>query len=517
MSKILLEQYSVDRSRLPRVYTILSKDISERNELTSDGGLFAQQLLVLPDIPKHANTLPNLDNPYNTFPKISTMATKVSKPIGGSNDRYTVLAQIAGHPGYVITSQEDRVGSDNVVQFREISESAAIDLLSATTANTQIHSAPIEISFTALEKEDRKSASDTRLDEDDVKKLRSWLDKTSPEKISTLVIVDDAWPDSSHFIDSVEFFRQAIPLVREKLNLGPATFSEEFKLLEAKDFEDKKSHADDVHLALDYFRELYPVADQRINIVHVPLFASSTAAKEILINIIEIREAEKILGTELGSNFPSDIQNKARENAEEIIGRMEAFRRKSLRKTDYAVVGGIHDFFRHYAKASKTPFFMNFSWTVPDLQYSPDWRPAYGVVLAAAGNENDSVYKLRREFASRSIDPQDVIAVMDIDSNGRARCCNDTCSSHVEDDSDNYSFAFSGQLPSGKCGTSFSTPRVAYLLAMYESIQVQPDFSGSWERKWMKRFRKSTKTLRKLGKQADYSVYTPSVEKITKQ
>ena len=83
--------------------------------------------------------------------------------------------------------------------------------------------------------------------------------------------------------------------------------------------------------------------------------------------------------------------------------------------------------------------------------------------MTAVGNVRDKDIHLREvELAKRSLNSDTFLAVMNI-SEGEFRCR----SSIVDEQRVNRTFAvgFDGRLPGGRCGTSFSAPRVAWLLA----------------------------------------------------
>src|SRR5690606_36879305 len=124
----------------------------------------------------------------------------------------------------------------------------------------------------------------------------------------------------------------------------------------------------------------------------------------------------------------------------------------------------------------------------------------YGLLIAAVGNEGDSVgttvYDLGRQYANRSQVEQDVLAVMDITEEGAPRCCNNKCSSIVSIDEEFFTIAMSGLTSTGRWGTSFASPRVAWLLAQRESKYPVPESGLNWKKNWYISTRRSIKNLR---------------------
>jgi hypothetical protein len=62
--------------------------------------------------------------------------------------------------------------------------------------------------------------------------------------------------------------------------------------------------------------------------------------------------------------------------------------------------------------------------------------------------------------------------------------------------------AISGATDNGNCGTSFSAPRVAWLLAQLESKRVSPENAPNWKNKWFISTRRDIKKLRNFDKES---------------
>jgi hypothetical protein len=114
------------------------------------------------------------------------------------------------------------------------------------------------------------------------------------------------------------------------------------------------------------------------------------------------------------------------------------------------------------------------SWTVENhvLEFGPD-PDSLGVSLAATGNDSkdviqDQVYLAYRGKAA----PGDVLAVMNTDGSGTLLCGSGTLP--TADPSAFFGLAYDGRFVAdgAKCGTSFSTPRVAWLLALRQAYNA---------------------------------------------
>jgi hypothetical protein len=123
------------------------------------------------------------------------------------------------------------------------------------------------------------------------------------------------------------------------------------------------------------------------------------------------------------------------------------------------------------------------SWTTPDQWFQPNVPEGfYGLFVAAAGNIPAlNIYSdPRQQFAARSKSPGDVLAVMNTDENGSPVC---DSSVFGNDLTDVFGVAFPGYLGPAPtdCGTSFSAPRVAWLIAAREAVKDPPAAPADWQ------------------------------------
>jgi len=162
--------------------------------------------------------------------------------------------------------------------------------------------------------------------------------------------------------------------------------------------------------------------------------------------------------------------------------------------TDKAIVDAVVNFLHLYSMASERPHYLSMSWTTPNLTMASLFRPnGYGLWFAAAGNNpNINVQAREIQYAARSSDPGDVVAVLNTVSAG---CATSTLSSDPA--LPVLGFAFPGRVDEKHCGTSFSAPRVAWLLAAKEA--VKGDAVSPLQREpWTQWRAKTRNTLMKL-------------------
>jgi len=118
------------------------------------------------------------------------------------------------------------------------------------------------------------------------------------------------------------------------------------------------------------------------------------------------------------------------------------------------------------------------AWELSQDQWDPKVPSEYGgLLVVAAGNDGAStpVVKTKMEVAERSYHPGDMLAVMNVDDKGTLACD----FSIVDPDGDAFAVAFRGDLSNSACGTSFSAPRLAWLLALRESSRPRlPDMTN---------------------------------------
>ena len=169
--------------------------------------------------------------------------------------------------------------------------------------------------------------------------------------------------------------------------------------------------------------------------------------------------------------------------------------------TDQALIEQLAFFLRLYSDATHSPHFLSMSWTARELAwqiYFPEY--SYGLMLAAAGNtETVNVHERRVQFAYRSTNPGDVIAVENSDS--AKYLCSSSRFTQAEG-VDVLGVGYPGEIVDTKlCGSSFSTPRVAWLMAAREAYIASPPVTDAERSLWQARQKTRIKTLRTLSAQ----------------
>ena len=469
LSGIISREYQVGESNAPEAYPLFARRISERNQLVDPNKLVGGMTLYIPDLPPLALQRPSTTNPYNKIAKLSTYSYLVKQAI------------VAAKKKIVRIYDKLRLGAREVVQLRRVSRKDAQALLSKQEENQTASyqqqgeaaavNSPIEIQLAQAPTADLYEP----LSAEDAVLVRQKL-AGQPKKHPTLIVLDDAWPDDAAFIESSKFLVKAIKEIRQKYKMGEPMFSR--GLLKAntarfvQNLPRSPSHASMIKRSIEQLRALEP-GQERVKVVYIPLSRAQVGADEILRELIEIRAIVRDMGSDQKVEVPPDIRKNARNLAKDIVQKISDSLSDShkILKTDQAVVEAVIVFVMLHAEMTKEPDFLNMSWTTPKLQFQI-FIPAsyYGLTVVAAGNEGDkagtTVYDLEREFAFRSWLPGDVVAVMNINPDGSPAC--DSCLLRL--DRNMLGFAFPGSLSESECGTSFSSPRVAWLIAAREAM-----------------------------------------------
>ncbi|HWC99922.1 MAG TPA: hypothetical protein VG456_24350 [Candidatus Sulfopaludibacter sp.] len=328
-------------------------------------------------------------------------------------------------------------------------------------------------------------------------KIRSGLataNTNSPRPI--VVILDDSIPDSASFKAAKEFILSLSSVFPAFAQLKPSSYAQ--RLTMASDaitpsapdllYPNLRLHAGMIHKALDEFTDLDPAG--AVKVIYLPLGATQTETIPIVRQIIYLGQLLKLCPPGSGSTAMVEQSAYAESLTEQIVSDNSAlgfnpvqpFTGEQLTvSTDSIYLESISILLKYYSDLTRRPHILSFSWTVPDLQLTTFFQPgAYGWKVTASGNgaNGQTVNVLKApfvQFAYRGLDPKDFVIVAN--STGSS----DTCPSNTFDDPPTVrvlGLAFPGNINSTLCGTSFSAPRVAWLLGAREVLtqeKIAPD------------------------------------------
>jgi hypothetical protein len=238
---------------------------------------------------------------------------------------------------------------------------------------------------------------------------------------------------------------------------------------------------------LDSLRELQGLDDGRaVQVIYVPV-SQDQGAQAVLRELLYVYYVWRGLEQngirpgqiDLSQRDWKDVRKDAALNASRAISNNVPLKADGANlASDKAILEALLNIATQYCEKTKRSFFVNESWTVGKsllhVQYPEEPR---GIVLAAVGNNAGiDVYQTRWDFARRSLQTNDHIAVMNAIV-GDVPACD---SNVVGNFTNTRAVAFNGQIAGGPCGTSFAAPRVAWLLAFSEALRPAPVDIQNW-------------------------------------
>jgi hypothetical protein len=317
----------------------------------------------------------------------------------------------------------------------------------------------------------------------------------SPRPI--VVILDDSIPDSASYKAAKEFILSASKAFPTLAQLKPSPYAE--RLAKQSDliipteadllYPNLRLHSGMIHKALDEFTALD--SNGTVKVIYLPLTTTQTETGPIVRQIIYLGQLLKMCPPGSQYTATADRAAQAQGLTEQIIQDDSALGFTPLQPftgeqltvtTDSMYLESLSIFLKYYSDVTRQPHVLSFSWTVPDLQLMTYFQPgAYGWKVTAAGNgaNGQGINVLRQpyvQFAYRGLDPKDFVVVANSTGSSAA------CPSNIFDDPPEVKvlgLAFPGSLNGTLCGTSFSAPRVAWLLGAREVLtqkQIPADY-----------------------------------------
>jgi hypothetical protein len=311
---------------------------------------------------------------------------------------------------------------------------------------------------------------------------------TSARRNVWLFILDTGWPSQeSANATSKELSSMLTAVLAANTYLPPVSIANPAY----NDQPPINPHCRDIETALAPLRMLdaQPPDMPRVRVVYVPLTRGQGAAPllQALLRGHYLLQIANKKGIEGRVQLSPDDVAQAEKSARTVVDALPATwpTTQPTVVTDKAIVDAVLWIANAYTrlKTVNSTFFVNESWTSTHEQYSVTYpSPLRGAVVAAVGNTGDQVIGKMVDFAQRCVEHKDTIAVMNFGPNGKE------CGSGSVDDAylaSAFAFGFTGRIRSGHClpeesGTSFSAPRVAWVLAAAEAIRKEPIDMNHW-------------------------------------
>jgi len=471
VQKIVSENFLVGPTSAKRVYEGISSKIETLNNL--DGRLQAGKEILLPDIPPMQWKQASPKNPNYGVPRIQFAQTMTEKASGVAKAKQSDLG---------------RKAEDLVTTFLWMTPAQAkleLDSTANTSARVDYYwTQPITVKFAQIQAKVGAKLGHTDKDSNFIDSL---VKRREPPQDVVVFVLDDSWPSSESFEASRAFLVKALddiaaanyfPAPRWPTEIRNGTARTNFPLQSPP----RHSHAALIEAALEPFQSL----TSKVHVVYLPLFTEQIWAKEIWQELASTAVLAKSMHSMLGALRPSpDVVENSRDIAAELIKAVPTRAVADIGSAQQAPLTILARIAELYTSRTEIPYFISMSWTVEDrtFDFGPDAN-AMGLFLAAAGNDrkdvvSDNVYMA---FRAKSF-PGDVLAVINTDSIGDIQCDSNKLPTSVG--SSFYGLAYDGTIdgPTPVCATSFSTPRVAWLLALRQAysapVTTDPD-RKSW-------------------------------------
>ncbi len=487
LSAIVSARYKIGQGQTPELYEPMADRIRGLNSLEDGKPLAIGQKLDLPDMPPLQWKEPMTANPTFGIPRVQPGPSYKAAQSGGTSKFWESFDKKAN---FNITDTVLK-SEPMVSQPRWTSpEVAKAELQSSSgTVRTVLWDQPLTIVLA----DGGLQFTGTSIPED-VKFVQELVKRHPPPNETVLFVLDDTWPDSESFSESKAFMLTAMDVIRKKYKLGDGLNIGKLKDASSTTFrENYPSHSLAIKTALADFHAV----TSKVRVIYLPLFTEQDWSRELWLEMLFLVRCAFMMDTQFGLMQPNSIvRTEAEKFARDVIDQIPRKAVNDVGRSQQSPISTLHSIAQLYAQATGFPYFVNMSWTVKKKQL--DFKPnsdadVAGVSLAAAGNEkldviNATVYLAYRAKAF----PGDVLAVMNTDSAGSPMC--DSSLLPVSGPIAFYGLAYDGRVQSnGGCATSFSTPRVAWLLALRHAYNA-PLKESSWST-WYSNFQQSVIAL----------------------
>jgi hypothetical protein len=460
VASLVQRLYNVRSSSAPMLYNALAGKIADLNNLVTNVLPRPGALVTVPDLPKV------LDRPQSGESNGVTLRA--------TGDRFGRFVRDADDMAHFAFAK----AADWLVAIRSFAPAQARTAL-ANDPQLQIVSAPIDIRFSS-DPAPGESSDDGLVAGDDAR-LRAAAANAGKQK-PILFIVDSTWPDREEEEWARSQVLEGVKRLRSSAGLSPMRpYDAKCGLNVAHVWNPTvgATHAAAIKKALAPYLGLAGTP-ARVTIVYVPIFKGAPCVEEVLGQLIELNLLLRAKGSGTVEDMPPGTAGFARKSAEMVLQSVGPATSVAGGRTDVAVIQAILDFTYRYGILVKQPVFtsMSFEFTLDSFQ--PAIPSEYGgLFVVTAGNDGflntraaaPPIVTTKMQFGARAIHPGDMLTVMDFDSSGKQACS----SSIVSPNAPAFAVAYPGGI-SGDCGTSYSTPRVAWLLALREaSRDPRPD------------------------------------------
>lgn len=481
MQALILREYGFGKKNSQVAYEAIEKKILQTNGLKRPEDLTAGTSVKVPAIPPMAPKFPSSFNVRNLIPKTSLYPDLLGVATGQKFDALTTTYRAPPKFSFSL-----RKGSPLVFQYLWLPKTQVENerkLLGGGDAAIEVHA---EIVTARLDEAGAGGPMGQFPSATEKAVLTKQL-AAQPLQAPVLLVLDDGWPSDAAYQNAVSWLSAAFKSIHDKFKypIGPNTVA--IAKTKSTSFPKQSFHAKSIERSLSALTSLEPATEWdrlRVKVVYLPMTTAQLNSAGILEDIIALRLMDDLMGATRGDEEPPSLDvARFRNQAKQIVSRIPKDIGVTDVKTDKAVIESVLVFADLYARATGNPYVANFSWTTPKLvnRYA-DLRFHYGLLVSAAGNSSapncaecrphlaftkactcaDNVAEAGRWFAVRSVDGQDVVAVMNTARDGSLQCKSSIVGSQAKEP---MSVALDGNVSAEVCGTSFAAPRVAWLAA----------------------------------------------------
>jgi hypothetical protein len=200
--------------------------------------------------------------------------------------------------------------------------------------------------------------------------------------------------------------------------------------------------------------------------------------RELLV-LNELRETHPLFGS---IPAPNDAVEAARKRAEDLLATFPtASTVGETWLTDKRILEALWNFADLLARATHSAVVLSESWLLA-TPVTKTWPlraidSPEAVAVCAAGNDEKDVVAEKVDFARTSLTSAYTVAALNISREPRLVCC--TSYVPLRYMSSIGAIGFEGYVDNGVCGTSFSTPRLSWLIAVARAY-FEPTDSPGW-------------------------------------
>lgn len=485
MQDLIARRYGIVRRNLPKSYEAISAAIKRLNGLNVSDNNVPRGSLKIPVLPARYKA-PQTHRRHKARTPLPGFVDLVTSGLAGTLQRVGISMTFrpVGSERVVIEIPFTRGTAQQTERIREVLPFALLRskmriAFASGGINSGLHN--------ALKDEDRNVILNAL--------------KQNKQRDATVFILDAGWPDEENYRSSLAELRRLVDRANEYYGLDavkwdvPMTREEFYKVTPPQ-------HSVEIQQALQEFIGLDH--EHLVKVVYVPLSRRQNSDqiltemlklyrfRDMTGNLSNITSEDKQAFSKRAAEFSSLVLSQLNPTEPEIPdapgwGESE-FTYQQTWETDSSIVDAVWYLadLESYRTATDPVYFLNESWTVlKDKVHLAAPDKSFGIVVAAVGNQLGMEVNGKDgeiEFARLATPANNVLAALDASSDADEPNCKSA--KLVEDDLDRTMAAsFDGSVTDGDngiCGSSFSAPRIAWMLALAEAVRTDTPDVRHW-------------------------------------